>query len=73
MSLDHAPAAQAIPRSPATPTLDALEELIRRDRRRKLLLAVPVAGVIGTAVALQSTWALAVVATGLLGAQSLRR
>lgn len=73
MSLDHAPAVQDVPHSPATPTLDALEELIRRDRRRKLLLAVPVAGVIGTAVALQSTWALAVVATGLLGAQALRR
>ena len=56
-----------------TPQLEQLEELIRRDRRRKLLLAVPVAGVIGTAVALQSTWALAVVATGLLGAQALGR
>lgn len=54
-----------------TPQLEQLEELIRRDRRRKFLLAVPVAGVIGTAVALQSTWALAVVATGLLGAQAL--
>ncbi|MEB3332603.1 MAG: hypothetical protein VKI83_08940 [Synechococcaceae cyanobacterium] len=65
--------AEFIPELHPTPRLDELEQLIERDRRRKLLLALPVAGVIGTAVAFQATWALAVVATGLLGAQALGR
>ena len=53
--------------------LEALEQVLERDRRRKLLLIVPVAGVIGAAVALQASWALAIAATGLIGAQALRR
>jgi len=53
--------------------LELLEQVLERDRRRKLLLIVPVAGVIGAAVALQASWVLAIAASGLLGAQALRR
>ena len=61
----------ATPQPPSR--LEQLEALIQRDRQRKLLLALPVAGVIGTAVALQSTWALAVLATGAIGIRALQR
>lgn len=64
-------AAQA--HSVSTPKLRELDALIERDRRRKLLAVVPVAGVVGAAVALQATWLLAVVATGVIGVQALRR
>lgn len=53
--------------------LELLEQVLERDRRRKLLLIVPVAGVIGAAVALQASWVLAIAASGLIGAQALRR
>jgi hypothetical protein len=66
MSLDGA-------RNEAGADFAELDALIERDRRRKLLAVVPVAGVVGAAVALQATWLLAVVATGVIGVQALRR
>jgi hypothetical protein len=57
----------------AASRLQDLEQVLERERRRKLLLIVPVAGVIGTAVVLKATWALAVAATGMIGLQAWRR
>ncbi|NDD70207.1 MAG: hypothetical protein EBZ29_12860 [Synechococcaceae bacterium WB9_4xC_028] len=67
------PSEAARAHSVSTPKLRELDALIERDRRRKLLAVVPVAGVVGAAVALQVTWVLAVVATGVIGVQALRR
>lgn len=58
---------------PSPSQLEQLEALITRDRRRKLLVALPAAAVVGTAVACQATWLLAIAATGFLGVQALRR
>lgn len=65
---------QGCAKSEASPSrLEQLEALIARDRRRKLLVALPAAAVVGTAVACQATWVLAVAATGFLGFKALRR
>ncbi|MFY8147691.1 MAG: hypothetical protein ACOVNL_00555 [Prochlorococcaceae cyanobacterium] len=53
--------------------LQQLKALIARDRRRKALLLVPLSAGIGTAVALQAIWVLAIAATGLLALQTLTR
>jgi hypothetical protein len=61
------------PTSGQIPTLAELEALIQRDRQRKLLLALPVAGLIGAAVAFQAPWVLAVAATAVVGGRALHQ
>jgi hypothetical protein len=55
------------------PRLEQLEQLIERDRRRKLLLALPCAGAIGLAATAQLLWLPLLLAVALLGVRALRR
>jgi hypothetical protein len=59
----------------STPTeLERLQQLIHRDRQRKLLALLLFSGVAGAAIATQAVWLLALLATGLAGAGAwLRR
>jgi hypothetical protein len=53
----------------STPTeLQRLQQLIQRDRQRKLLALLLLSGVAGAAIAAQAVWMLALLATGLAGA-----
>lgn len=65
------PAAAAAARH--QPRLEQLEQLIERDRRRKLLLALPCAGAIGLAASAQFLWLPLLLAVALLGVRALRR
>ena len=60
------------PEAADSSSLQQLDGLIRRDRRRKILLLMPLTGLIVLALAFQSSWLLAVLAAGLVGAQTVR-
>ena len=60
------------PEAADSSSLQQLDGLIRRDRRRKILLLMPLAGLIVLALAFQSSWLLAVLTAGLVGAQAVR-
>ena len=59
--------------APHQPRLEQLVQLIERDRRRKLLLALPCAGAIGLAASAQFLWLPLLLAVALLGVRALRR
>jgi len=60
---------------PTTTTSDfqRLQQLIRRDRLRKLLVVLLLTGVSGAAIYAQAVWVLAVLASGLAGVTAWQR
>ncbi len=61
--------------TPTTTTSDfqRLQQLVRRDQLRKILVLLLLTGVSGAAIYAQAVWVLAVIATGLAGLTSWQR
>ncbi|MCP9887847.1 hypothetical protein KBY96_07870 [Cyanobium sp. ATX 6A2] len=61
--------------TPTTTTSDfqRLQQLIRRDRLRKLIVLLLLTGVSGAAIYAQAVWVLAVLASGLAGVTAWQR
>lgn len=53
--------------------LEQIQQLMHRDRQRKLLALLVFSGVTGAVVYVQAVWLLAVLATGLLGVNAWQR
>jgi hypothetical protein len=50
-----------------------LQQLIRRDQQRKIIVLLLLTGVSGAAIYVQAVWVLAVIATGLAGLTAWQR